>query len=76
MELIMKWQHFKTDIEIKPAPMTFFRGALPLKVLCQMCLALEIMLAMTYAGIFVVLETYAWFPMMFVFTTEAGLALI
>ena len=56
--------------------MTFFRGALPLKVLCQMCLALEIMLAMTYAGIFVVLETYAWFPMMFVFTTEAGLALI
>ena len=70
------WKHFVEDLYVKPAPMNMLRGAVTLKVISQMCLCFEILVSLTYAGIFIVLESSAWFPMMALFTAEAGLAAI
>ena len=56
--------------------MVMMRGAIDLKTTSQICLMFEILVAMTFAGIFTVLESFVWFPMMVLFTAEAGLALI
>ena len=56
--------------------MIMFRGALPLKTCAQICLCFECFIALTYAGIFTVLESIVWFPMMLLFLSEAGFSVI
>lgn len=56
--------------------MTMCKGALPLKSLSQICLMFEILISLTYSGVFVILESNVWFVMMLVFMAEAGLACI
>lgn len=36
----------------------------------------QILISLTFAGVFVILESYVWFPLMLVFMCEAGIALI
>ena len=70
------FENLLQDIKPKPAPLLLLNGALPLQTAATICLLFQIFVSLSLAMVFVILETYVWFPYMTFFLAEAGCALV
>jgi hypothetical protein len=61
---------------VRPAKKKFIDGSLPLKVIAQIFLLLQIFVSFSYVLIFVILETKIWFVLMLIFLAEMSWAIL